>query len=265
MDNAHRSLRILERPHTARLFAFFPQNLCPFGVSDATFASLLERATDRNSGGPWRFPQLSRARFASTGRQQRHRAIFRRLGKPHDEALHAKSSVAGRRDLEIRGSEAGCGADGLHTRALRTQLSGERVRKDRIGELRLVVALPARTPQKHRRPVAAEVAPVLTEVLGVQRSSRVPPRARGVHDDACLTAPLSSQLKQREELFGQQEMRQMVGLRGRVTSIVEHIARHMALSTNMCSHAQTLTHDAACQASITFSNNPVDRTCICTS
>jgi hypothetical protein len=75
-----------------------------------------------------------------------------------------------------------------------------------------MVALPA-TPAEHcAGAVAAEVAAVLAQVLGLQRRGRKTPEVAGLVDDAGLALTGCSHGEKGEELFGEKEVREMIGL-----------------------------------------------------
>ena len=86
----------------------------------------------------------------------------------------------------------------------------------------LMVPLPAAPAEQCAGAVAAEVAAVLAEVLGLQRRGRHAPEAAGLVDDAGLALAGRGHGEEGEELFGEKEVGEMIGLHLGVVSC-QHI------------------------------------------
>ena len=75
-----------------------------------------------------------------------------------------------------------------------------------------MVALPAAAAENHAVAVAAQIATILTKVLSLQGTRRHIPRAARVVHNARFSFTGCSFGQEREKLFGEKEMREVVSL-----------------------------------------------------
>ena len=75
-----------------------------------------------------------------------------------------------------------------------------------------MVSLPATPTEECAGAVAAEVATVFAEVLGLERRGRGRTEAAGVVDDARLALAVRGHCEEGEELLGEEEVGEVVGL-----------------------------------------------------
>jgi hypothetical protein len=81
-----------------------------------------------------------------------------------------------------------------------------------------VVALPARSAEEHAVAIAAEVAAVLAEVLGLQRGGGEFPRNTGVVDHAGVALRFGCFVQEGEELLCEEEVGEVVRLHLRIVA-----------------------------------------------
>ena len=75
-----------------------------------------------------------------------------------------------------------------------------------------MVALPATATEECAGAVAAQVATVFAEILGLERRGRGRTEAAGVVDDARLALAVRGHGEEGEELLGEEEVGEVVGL-----------------------------------------------------
>mmetsp|Transcript_12346 Transcript_12346/g.27230 ORF Transcript_12346/g.27230 Transcript_12346/m.27230 type:complete len:299 (+) Transcript_12346:1390-2286(+) len=164
------------------------------------------------------------------GAENGHGSIFGRLGKSHEPHARSHTPIARRGDLQCGGGQSGFGAGGPY---FGTSVVGtsdpfvECIRKDEIGQFRLMIAFPPGSTKQHARGIASQVATILAVILHLGgRPGEIAGTARMIGHARGLTARFGRLLQQGIELLGQQKVTQMIGLHLHVVPILGGLIFH---------------------------------------